>query len=179
MIHPAAWLVPRAVSDRTGLWNTTLTTDDDGEYFARVVLKSAGIRRSPSALTYYRKFRTRNSLSHSQSLGAMESSLKALVLKHQHLLQRTQSQQAHKALAHQYMKIAVAAYPQYPSIAGEALCQVNRLGGTDFVPPLGGWRLQLLGRTFGWKFARWSSHQFSRLQHRFPALRTRKVLSYF
>ena len=38
MMHPSAWLVPRAVAERAGPWNETLTLNDDGEYFCRVLL---------------------------------------------------------------------------------------------------------------------------------------------
>ena len=34
MMHPAAWLAPRALLERAGPWDETLSLNDDGEYFA-------------------------------------------------------------------------------------------------------------------------------------------------
>lgn len=43
MMHPAAWLLPRALADRAGYWDERLSLDDDGEYFTRVVLASNAV----------------------------------------------------------------------------------------------------------------------------------------
>ena len=38
MMHPAAWLVPRNIAERAGTWDERLTLNDDGEYFACILL---------------------------------------------------------------------------------------------------------------------------------------------
>ena len=53
-MQTATWLVSRELSAAAGPWNTQLLGDDDGEYFARVVLRSRGVRFVPEARVFYR-----------------------------------------------------------------------------------------------------------------------------
>src|SRR2546423_5287978 len=48
------WLVSRELSEMAGPWDARLWRDNDGEYFARVILASDGIWVVPSAQFYYR-----------------------------------------------------------------------------------------------------------------------------
>ena len=41
---PVAWLAPRALLNAAGPWREDLSLNDDGEYFCRVLLRSAGNR---------------------------------------------------------------------------------------------------------------------------------------
>src|SRR5262249_13385356 len=41
MVCVSCWLTPRAVADEAGPWDESLSLDDDGEYFNRVVLASS------------------------------------------------------------------------------------------------------------------------------------------
>jgi hypothetical protein len=52
------------------------------------------------------------------------------------------------------MELAFLAYPNNPKVTDLALQKVEELGGTDYLPSLGGWKGQLLYRLFGWKGAR-------------------------
>ena len=54
MMHPSSWFVPRAVADRAGPWDESLSLNDDGEYFCRVLLASAGMAFEPTGRSYYR-----------------------------------------------------------------------------------------------------------------------------
>ena len=53
-MQTAAWLVSRPLTEAAGPWDTRLLTDDDGEYFCRVLLRSDGVRHVPDAKVYYR-----------------------------------------------------------------------------------------------------------------------------
>jgi len=53
-MQTATWLVSRELTEKAGPWNTELLSDDDGEYFCRVVLGSDGVRFAPDAKIYYR-----------------------------------------------------------------------------------------------------------------------------
>lgn len=166
MVHPGAWLMPRAIAEQIGPWNEALTVDDDGEYFARAILSSVGIRRSSTAVSYYRKHRSGKSLSGARSERHQRSELLALNLKTQYLLERTQDPRAKRALARCYLGYAVAVYPDHASLVDVALKQVKALGGSDYRPPLGGRGLQWIGRIFGWKVARRVSVQAQRWKAR-------------
>jgi glycosyltransferase involved in cell wall biosynthesis len=49
-----AWLVSRELSEAAGPWTDFGSPDDDGEYFCRVVIGSAGVKFVPDARSYYR-----------------------------------------------------------------------------------------------------------------------------
>ena len=53
-LQTACWLVSRQLTEAAGPWNTALLGDDDGEYFARVLLASDGVRFVPGSRVYYR-----------------------------------------------------------------------------------------------------------------------------
>jgi glycosyltransferase involved in cell wall biosynthesis len=53
-MQTAVWLVSRELTDAAGPWDTGMLSDDDGEYFSRVLLKADGIRFVPDARVYYR-----------------------------------------------------------------------------------------------------------------------------
>ena len=53
-MQTATWLVSRELSTDAGPWNTELLGDDDGEYFARVVLGSRSVRFARDAEVFYR-----------------------------------------------------------------------------------------------------------------------------
>ena len=48
-MQTAAWLVSRELSEAAGPWDARLLSDDDGEYFCRVLLASEGVRFVPEA----------------------------------------------------------------------------------------------------------------------------------
>ncbi|MDX2215597.1 MAG: glycosyltransferase family A protein [Oculatellaceae cyanobacterium bins.114] len=154
MVHPAAWLIPRSVSEAVGFWDASLSLDDDGEYFARIVLNSTGLCYSPIGCTYYRKYRNAQSLSGSNSLTHQSSALRAIDLKACHLFQHTRSLQARRAIARCYMELAVQAYPTHLTIVEAALSHIKSLGVKPNLPAAGGWRAKLLRSLFGWKVAK-------------------------
>jgi hypothetical protein len=49
-----AWLVSRELTEANGPWTDFGSPDDDGEYFCRMVTKSAGVKFVPDARSYYR-----------------------------------------------------------------------------------------------------------------------------
>jgi len=54
-MQTATWLTSRELAERAGAWDTRLISDDDGEYFCRVLLASEGTRFVPEARVFYRK----------------------------------------------------------------------------------------------------------------------------
>ena len=53
-MQTSTWLVSRELTEAAGLWDTRLLSDDDGEYFCRVLLASDSVRFVPEAKSYYR-----------------------------------------------------------------------------------------------------------------------------
>lgn len=152
MMHPAAWLVPRNIADKAGLWNESLSLNDDGEYFCRVLLASQGIKFSSEAKSYYRSGNS-NSLSGSKSPKAWESAFLALELVTNNLLLTENSPRTRHACATVFQRFIYEVYPDLPELRKKAEDRVISLGGSD-LSPLGGKLYLNISRFIGWKLAK-------------------------
>lgn len=157
MIQPNAYISPRSVIERAGIWEEFYSPDDDGEYFCRVVLASSGIRFSNQGINYYRKHINGNNLSKRNSRLALEGILRSLDLKAKYLLQKTNSERAKFALAKMYMCHGVNCYPSYKDLSLEAI-QKAKLLGLHNINYVGGRRGHFLSSLIGWKGARFASY---------------------
>lgn len=158
MMHPAAWLLPRSLADRVGPWDESLSLNDDGEYFARVVLASACLASvaSPDCTTYYRSGLA-DSLSRRRSLRALASLRRSVELTDSHLATFAASTGAHAATvraarADYWQRLAYELYPDNPAGTRDALRRARALGGSRLPAPMGG-RLRLAARLLGWRAA--------------------------
>lgn len=149
MMHPAAWLVARELSDAAGEWDETLTLNDDGEYFARVRFASSRIQFCPGARSLYRSGRP-DSLSAPNSRTALQSAFHSHELIHALLLRHDGSERARRACADGWMHFAYAATGVASDLALEASRQAQALGGSRLEPP-GGRLFRLACRLFGWR----------------------------
>ncbi len=161
MIHPGAWLVPRALIDAAGPWDERLSLDDDGEYFTRVVLSARSVRYCPTARSYYRSGSVR-SLSHSRSDRAWTSQFLSLDLSINHLLALTDSAQARQAAADALQRLILEAYPRVPFLRAQAHARVAELGGSALRYEAGP-RFHWVARVLGWKTAKRLRDRFGRV----------------
>ena len=154
MMHPAAWLLPRAVADRAGRWDASLSLNDDGEYFARVVLASSGIAftADPSAATFYRSG-LGGSLSQRRSPKALVSLARSIELISAHVSAAENSERTRRALADYWQRLVYELYPGDPAGSRRAAERVREFGGSRTPPPMGP-RQRALARVFGWRLVR-------------------------
>ncbi len=153
MMQPAAWLCPRALLDEAGPWDETLSLNDDGEYFSRVMLASAGILFCPGARTYYRSGVV-GSLSRRMDPVALRSLWKVNELNCDRLLAGAGGgTRAKNAAANGWQRLAFELYPALPALATEAETRMRALGGTT-VPLPAGPSFNRLARFTGWRFAK-------------------------
>lgn len=152
MMPNFAWLTPRALVEQAGPWDETLSLNDDGEYFSRVLLAASGIIFCGDARGYYRSS-SQPTLSGRRDREALASAYAAVDLSCQHLLARYNSAAAAKACATQYQRFAYSAYPQAPDLVVQAERRVSELGGSD-LRLHGGRTFRTLSRCFGWKFSK-------------------------
>lgn len=152
MMHPAAWLVPRSLAESAGNWNEKLSLDDDGEYFCRVVLASEGVRFCQEAKSYYRSG-IQGSLSGQKSDRAYESSLLAIQLKTQYLLDVENNQYNRQVCADCFQRFIYLSYPQVPHLIQQARLAIQRLGGS-YLKPTGSPLFERLSTLIGWQFAK-------------------------
>jgi glycosyltransferase involved in cell wall biosynthesis len=163
MVPPGAWLTPRTVAETAGPWIEFRSPDDDGEYFARVVLASRGVRRAARGRLYYRKHP--GNLSKINAAEMRWGAFRTTDMKAQHILSRTSSAKARENVKRSYMVRAFENYPEFPEITKLCLRRISELGGTDFIPPFGTRAGQLLSRVIGWKAVRTASFFFHRYQN--------------
>lgn len=152
MMHPAAWLVPRAIADRAGPWDESLSLNDDGEYFARVVLASRLLAFTPTGASLYRSALP-GSLSARRTRRALESAHHAAELTAAHLRRAEDSPRVDRALADFWQRLAYELYPEAPDLTRRAAAEARLLGGSNLRPEAG--RPELFATRFlGWKLAR-------------------------
>ena len=152
MMHPGAWLVPRKISDKAGLWNEDLSLNDDGEYFSRILLASEGVKFCQGAKTYYRSGNT-GSLSGTKSLKARQSQFLSLSLGTNNLLARENSPRTRHTCAIAFQRFIYDVYPDVSELSKQAAIKVKELGGSN-LQPTGGRIFQLLSKLVGWQQAK-------------------------
>lgn len=160
MMHPAAWLTPRAIATAAGAWNAGLSLDDDGEYFTRIVLASTGVVFCPEAISHYRS-NLSQSLSGACSPAAWSSAFRVCELSTSNLLSRDSSPRSRHACALYWLRYAFAAYPHEKTLVDRALEQARRLDPLA-QRPRSGPLFETTARLLGWKTAK-------RLRARFAA----------
>jgi glycosyltransferase involved in cell wall biosynthesis len=152
MMPSFGWLTPRSVIEAAGPWNESLSLNDDGEYFTRVVLSSCGVRFCEGAKGYYRTAPVA-SLSKRRDRQAAESGLRAATLSCEHLLLADGGKEARAACATTLMRFAYSCYPEHRDLCEKAEALAGELGGSN-LPIGGGWPTRISARLFGWKATR-------------------------
>lgn len=152
MMPSFVWLTPRPLIARAGTWNESLSLNDDGEFFSRIVLASSGVMFCSNARGFYRTGQVA-SLSGRSDREAFVSGLLSLDLSCEWLLRRDKSAAALRACATQYRRFAYATYPHAPDLVNRAERRCQELGSCQLRPG-GGRTFQMLTRMFGWKFAK-------------------------
>jgi glycosyltransferase involved in cell wall biosynthesis len=160
MMHPAAWLVPRAIAEVAGNWNENLSLNDDGEYFSRVILASQRIKFCAGANSYYRSGIS-GSLSGTTSGAGLVSAFQSLELCTRYLLNQEHSPRTRHACATAFQRFIYATYPDAPDLVQKAETSVQNLGGSHLKPE-GGTLFQMLAAIVGWKQARQFQNLYSR-----------------
>jgi glycosyltransferase involved in cell wall biosynthesis len=153
MMHPSAWLVPRAVADRAGPWDESLSLNDDGEYFCRVLLASSGVAfcADAAAKSFYRSGLS-GSLSQQRGERARRSQFHSIELIEQHLRRAEESARTRQAAANLYQRFIHDFYPAPRDLMTAATERIAALGGASLAatPPMGA-RTTALARMVGWK----------------------------
>jgi hypothetical protein len=152
MMHPAAWLVPRAVASAAGPWDESLSLDDDGEYFCRVALAAERLLFVPGATSLYRSG-NESSLSQRRSPRAWRSAFDAATLSVGHLVARDGAEASRRAGADRLQRLLFEMYPEQPELLALLEAKIRELGGST-VQPEGGGLFRLSKRVLGWRAAR-------------------------
>jgi glycosyltransferase involved in cell wall biosynthesis len=152
MMQPGCWLASRALLDRAGPWNESLSLDDDGEYFTRVVLASSDVHFVSTAFSYYRRHGGPRVSAIAGKRG-WRSSFLSCELKEEALLARENSERTRRACASNYARFAWENFPESGAYAQRAIARWHALDAS-VRPPAGGPREALVARYLGWRWAR-------------------------
>jgi glycosyltransferase involved in cell wall biosynthesis len=152
-MQTATWLTSRELCDAAGAWNTRLLSDDDGEYFCRVLLASKGTRFVPEAKIFYRVTPS-NRLSW---IGASDRKKNAMVtsmkLHIQYLRSLEDSERVRKACVAYLQNWYHNFYPERPDLVGELQKMAGELNGHLEEPQLR-WKYAWIKPIFGWRTAK-------------------------
>lgn len=150
MMHPSCWLLPRVVADRAGPWDESLSLNDDGEYFARTLLASAGMAYAATGRSYYRSGLP-GSLSQQRGERARRSQFRSLELITHHLLAAEDTPRTRQAAANYLQRFIHDFYPSPADLMTEASARIAALGGSNLGPPPMGARTAALAAIIGWR----------------------------
>ncbi|HTH30743.1 MAG TPA: glycosyltransferase [Lacibacter sp.] len=154
-IQTNCWLVPRRIIEKSGGWRSYRCPDDDGDFFARVLLASEGIVYVPDVYNYYHIAPGgANQLSRSRNKKYLQNVLLTIDLKHQYLVKAGHHPYIKKAIASQYLRFAVDQFPAQKILSAIAYRRYRLLNEKVNVPVLGGRIVELIKTIFGWRVAR-------------------------
>jgi len=147
MMQTACWLVPRNIVELAGPWNEDLSLHDDGEYFARILLASRGVRFCRDASVYYRT-NLESSLSRRRNRKAVKSAFDVCESYRKNILQHEDSSRVRHALMMNYLRFIYEYHPQHNDLTFLARLRIEELGFQN-LPPCGDKKFKLLTQCIG------------------------------
>ena len=147
-MQTATWLTSRELADAAGPWDTRLISDDDGEYYCRVLLASKGTRFVPEAKVFYRV----TTSSRWSYIGTSDKKKTAMLLSMklhvQYLRSLEESQRVRKACLTYVQNWFHNFYPDRPDIVAELQNLAAELQGHLETPRLR-WKYAWIEPIFG------------------------------
>jgi glycosyltransferase involved in cell wall biosynthesis len=151
-MQTATWLVSRELAEAAGPWDTSLLSDDDGEYFSRVLMASDGTRFVPEASVYYRSVGTMSLSYVGRSNRKIEALWRSMQLHIRYLRSLEDSARARTACIRYLQNYVIDFYPQRLDIVDQMNQTARDLGGQLEVPRLS-WKYLWIKWIFGWDWA--------------------------
>ncbi len=152
-MQTATWLVSRKVTELAGPWDSTLVSDDDGEYFCRVILNCDQIIFDPESYVYYRITDSGSWGSLGNSDRKLEAQWKSMKLHIEYLLSMENSERTRCACVYYLNTWAHNFFPHRIDIMDEIKLRAKELGG-DLIEKSTPWKWALLNKLVGKKYAK-------------------------
>jgi len=149
----ASWLVTRQLTEAVGPWDTRLLSDDDGEYFCRVLMVSDGVKFVRRARAYWRIVGSRSLSYIGNSDRKREAEWMSMKLHIGYLRALENSERSRAACVKFLQNWMLSFYPERLDIYGEAAEIAKGLGGELLIPRLS-WKYSWMRALFGWRFAK-------------------------
>lgn len=154
-MQTATWLTSRELVEAAGNWDTRLLSDDDGEYFCRVLLASRGTRFVPEARVFYRITPSARLSRIGTSDRKKDAMLIGMKLHIEYIRSLEDSQRVRRACLAYLQTWYENFYPERQDIVAELQALAAQLGGHLEEPRLR-WKYAWLKPVFGWKAAKWA-----------------------
>ncbi|MDN3690578.1 glycosyltransferase family 2 protein [Cyclobacterium jeungdonense] len=151
MMADSSWLTSKALLNLAGQWDESLSINQDGEFFMRVLLKSEKVIFDPKSKAYYRTL-NETSVSKQQSYLAAQSLLDSFRKYQNEILNVEDSKRVRLALKRVYMKFIYDVYPMYPNLIKKAKDLMWKLDINEKVF-IAGPKFQKLSRFIGFENA--------------------------
>lgn len=151
MLAISSYLTHRSLIEKAGAWNESLSINQDGEFFMRVLLSAGEVVYDPDSLVYYRNPGPSN-VSQQKSKQAFSSLLDSFQLYEKYTLEIDNTNRARKALNQVYQKFIYDCYPNYPHLVDKAEALMKQLEVSEKTY-IGGPKFQMLSRYLGFKIA--------------------------
>ena len=149
----ATWLTSRELAEAAGPWDTRMISDDDGEYYCRVLLASEGTRFVRESKVLYRV----TSSNRWSFIGTSDKKKNAMALSMklhiQYLRSLEESERVRKACLIYLQNWFQNFYPDRPDLVADLQALAADLGG-HLNPPRLGWKYAWMEPLFGRKTAR-------------------------
>jgi glycosyltransferase involved in cell wall biosynthesis len=152
-MQTATWLTSRALADAAGPWDTRLISDDDGEYFCRVMLVSEGTHFVPESRVFYRITPSNRWSFVGTSDKKKNALLLSMKLHIQYLRSLEESDRVHTACLTYMRTWFDNFYPERPDLVAELQKLAGQLQGHLDPPPLR-WKYAWIKPLFGLKAAK-------------------------
>jgi glycosyltransferase involved in cell wall biosynthesis len=153
-MQTATWLTSRELIEAAGPWDTRLISDDDGEYFCRVLLASKGTRFVRDAKVFYRIIPfNRWSYIRISDNNKKDALLISMKLHIQYLRSLEESERVRKACLAYLQTKCIDFFPERPDILAELHGLARQLQGRLEEPRLS-WKYAWMKRVLGWKAAK-------------------------
>ncbi len=121
------WLVPRVLIEESGGWDESLARNQDGDFFARVVMKASKVLFVVESIGYYRKD-NENSISKQVSRKALESNLKTFETYMELMKDDMDKFEVRRSLALVHSRFLYKIHPSHKDLILETKNKINSLG---------------------------------------------------
>lgn len=160
-MQTATWLTSRELSDAAGPWDIRLLSDDDGEYFCRVLARSERTRFVPEAKVFYRNTPSNRLGQIGRSDKKKEAMVLSMKLHIQYLRSLEESDRVRAACVTYLQNWFEYFYPERPDLVAQLRETAKELGGSLDVPRLR-WKYAWIRPFLGWETAKWAQMEFPR-----------------
>ena len=153
-MQTATWLTSRELADVAGAWDTRLLSDDDGEYFCRVLLASEGVRFVPEAKVYYRNIPSGRLSYIGTSNRKMDAMWLSMKLHIQYLRSLEDTDRVRTACKNYLRNWSINFDPGRQDILSELQDLATEIGGPIEFPglrPKYAWMTSLIGYNAAWR----------------------------